>query len=217
MTEIFYTVERSDRKTILLQVRNGKVTVRAPYGIQEETIQRFVSEKRDWIRKKLSFCSDTSDRFSSITGGGYLLDAGNPKKVIYGVRKNAETSEVFYLNAPKSVRTYFIKSRGWILAEIVHSFAESMNLFPSDVVLYDFKAKWGSCDSRGVIKLNWRVLMLPVALRDYIIIHELCHMFEMNHSSRFWARVCRYCPDYREKRRSLKEYDFLTEMYRQKI
>lgn len=85
---------------------------------------------------------------------------------------------------------------------------------PEDLQVRDFKAKWGSCDSRGLIKINWRILFLRPPLREYILVHELCHLKFLNHSADFWAEVEQFCPSYRKLRKELKDMAFLTELYR---
>ena len=82
--------------------------------------------------------------------------------------------------------------------------------------LRDFKARWGSCDAKGVVSLNWRLTMLPLPLRDYVLVHELCHRRHLDHSPAFWAEVARFCPDYAHLRGELRAYSFLTLLYRKR-
>lgn len=69
----------------------------------------------------------------------------------------------------------------------------------------DQKTRWGSCSSSGTISYNWRLILMPEEIMDYVVVHELCHMVEMNHSKRFWARVAEILPDYQIRRKWLKE------------
>lgn len=129
-------------------------------------------------------------------------------------RKTWKKAALFFLKSNKAVRSYFEKTRCWILYEAVHSLSHKIGLTPHDVSLCDFKARWGSCDAEGRVKLNWRLAMLPPELCDYVIIHELCHLRELNHSAVFWRLVEKYCPSYREYRSRLRDFSFLTLMYR---
>lgn len=207
-----YTIQRSRRRTLVITVSEGKVLVKAPTGISDAAIASFLESKRAWIEKKLQ--AQTNPEFSDIRSGLKIFDAGTEKQLVLGVQKNFETSDTFYLKDFRAVRKYFEKTRGWILTEMVYEFSKRVGMVPQSVALNDFKARWGSCDVSGNIKLNWRLTMLPPPLRDYVLIHELCHLKEMNHSAAFWRLVVRYCPNYKILRKELKSYAFLTLLYR---
>lgn len=197
---------------MVITVSEGKVLVKAPTGISDAAIASFLENKRTWIEKKLQ--AQTNPKFSDIRSGLKILDAGTEKQLVFGVQKNSETSDTFYLKDFRAVRKYFEKTRGWILTEMLYELSKKVGMVPQSVALYDFKARWGSCDVKGNIKLNWRLTMLPPPLRDYVLIHELCHLKEMNHSAAFWRLVARYCPNYKTLRKELKVYAFLTLLYR---
>ena len=214
MNSIDYDLIRSRRRSLSVTVRDGHVTVKAPYGMAEEAIRKFIADKRRWIESKIAEQNFSSVRFAAVRNGEALLDEGAAKPVCFGASKNAESDDAFYLKGSGTVRGYFEKTRGWLLYEYVHAFSRNMGVSPSDVSLCDFKARWGSCDADGRLKLNWRLTMLPPELRDYVIIHELSHLRELNHSAAFWRVVGRYCPNYRECRKALRDYAFLTQLYR---
>ena len=188
--------------------------MRAPIGMADSVIQNFMREKGKWIAAKLAQQTAAVAPFSAVAEGKCLLDAGEEKPVSYNASRNGENARGFLLKNQNSVRGYFERTRGWLLTEQLHALAQTMGVQPKSVSLCDFKARWGSCDAGKNIKLNWRLTMLPPALRDYVIIHELCHLRELNHSSAFWRIVEKYCPDYRSRRRSLRDYSFLTQLYR---
>ena len=74
------------------------------------------------------------------------------------------------------------------------------------VTVRNQRSRWGSCSRRGTISLNWRLVQAPLFVRDYLVLHELAHLREMNHSRRFWSEVARLCPDFREAERWLKQH-----------
>ncbi len=76
--------------------------------------------------------------------------------------------------------------------------AERLDVTPNRITVKSQKTRWGSCSKKKNINLNWRLIMVPPEVRDYVIYHELCHLFELNHSTRFWERVEKYCPQYRD-------------------
>ena len=211
-----YILLRSKRRTLSVIVCDGKVTVKAPMGMPTETIERFLTEKKGWLEKKLNEQARAAARFLSVKEGRTLLVAGIEKPVFFGAAKNEERDGAFYLKNERSVRVYFEKTRDWLLVECLYEYAKGVRRPPSEVSVCDFKAKWGSCDAAGHIKLNWRLTMLPLPLSEYVLIHELAHLQELNHSAAFWKEVHRLCPDYRERRKLLKDYSFLTLLYRQK-
>ena len=77
------------------------------------------------------------------------------------------------------------------------------------VTVRNQRSRWGSCSRRGTISLNWRLVQTPLSVRDYLILHELAHLREMNHSRRFWNEVTRLCPNFREAERWLKQHSGL--------
>ena len=85
----------------------------------------------------------------------------------------------------------------------VRHFSSRLGVRPSKVVVRGQRTRWGSCSSKGTVSLNWRLMMAPGALADYVVVHELCHLRHMNHSPDFWAMVAGVVPDYRQCRRSL--------------
>lgn len=69
------------------------------------------------------------------------------------------------------------------------------------------KTRWGSCSKKGNLNLNYKIIFLPEGIRDYIIVHEICHLLEFNHTKRFWNLVQKGCPDYKDIKRKLREFD----------
>lgn len=74
------------------------------------------------------------------------------------------------------------------------------------VFIRNTRTRWGTCSSRGNLGFNYRIIKLPAALQDYIVVHELCHLAEMNHSAAFWARVAEVLPDWKARRQALRKF-----------
>lgn len=212
MSEVRYRILRSRRRTLTITVSEGEVVVRAPLGASDELVGRFVAEKEGWILKKIE--EQTSGEFADVAEGKTLLDDGVRKPVKYGAARSEEKGGEFFLKNEKAVRPFFERTRCLFLPDEVFELSRRTGMMPADVSVRDFKARWGCCDADGRIRLNWRLVMLPPALREYVLIHELCHLKEMNHSAAFWKLVGKHCGDYRQRRRQLKKYSFLTRMYR---
>lgn len=212
MSDVRYRILRSRRRTLTITVSEGKVVVRAPLGASDELVGRFVAEKEGWILKKIE--EQTGGEFADVMEGKTLLDDGVRKPVKYGAARSEEKGGEFFLKNEKAVRPFFEGARCLFLPDEVFELSRRTGMMPADVSVRDFKARWGCCDADGRIRLNWRLVMLPPALREYVLIHELCHLKEMNHSAAFWKLVGKHCGDYRQRRRLLKKYSFLTRMYR---
>lgn len=211
---IEYDVIRAKRKTICVSVKAGSVVVRAPLGMTDSGIARFVEEHGAWIARRLSEQRTLADRFADVRNGRTILVAGQEKKLVLGARKNREDVDAVYLRDMKSAQRLFLAGRCDLLVEKTALFSKKTGLVPSDVSLRNYKSRWGSCDAEKRIQLNWRLAMLPDDLQDYVIVHELCHLRHLDHSAAFWREVAKIFPDYKARRKRLKEFSFLTLLYR---
>ena len=91
------------------------------------------------------------------------------------------------------------------LGRRVEHYSERLGVRPARVTIRGQRSRWGSCSGKGTVSLNWRLMMVPEPLADYVVVHELCHLRHMNHSPQFWEMVGGVVPDYRQRRRSLNE------------
>lgn len=176
-TELRLRIVRSRRRTLALTVRNdASVEVRAPLAVSEREIRRFVSEHRDWIEKQLE-----------------------------KVRMQAERQKQIPTLSQEELEA-LAKAARLDLPERVRRFAPQVGVSYGRITIRNQKSKWGSCSTRGNLNFNCMLMLAPEAVRDYIVVHELCHRKEMNHSPRFWAEVERTLPDYRSSRDWLKKH-----------
>lgn len=208
---------RARRKTVCVDIVGGQVRVCAPLWMSDAAVEAFVESKRAWIERKRGESARSAARFAKVRAGQTVLVGGTEKTVVFGAARSGETEQLIAVKNVRALRAHFMKTRGDLLVEALHAWSLQSGLSPADVQVRDFKARWGSCDARGVIKLNWRLSMLPAHLRDYVIVHELCHLRELNHSPRFWQEVARICPQYRACRKELKDFSFLTVLYRKDL
>ncbi len=106
----------------------------------------------------------------------------------------------------KSVlKKWYISKARELLAERIRIYSPLIGLSPKKLAVKEQKTRWGSCSSKGNINLNWKLVMSPLPVADYVVIHELCHLKEMNHSKKFWGIVEAIMPDYKVYRKWLKE------------
>lgn len=216
-------IERSNRRTLLLTVlKNGAVVVKAPISMKDETINRFVAEKQEWIKSKLFMHQKTVSKFEDVIKYKKFLLYGNKYSIILDSVKKIETNEKFQIVMPnkvepekilKTLKAWYKKVAKQVLSERLAFVENKIKLKSNSFRIGDSKGRWGSCNSRGAICLNFRVLMLPPALIDYVIVHELCHLVEMNHSKNFWKLVSSFLPNVDKLKSAIKEYGFLLGLY----
>ena len=224
----WYTVQFTNRKTVGLSVsKDGKLTVRAPYGTSRLTIERILREKEDWIRKAMEKVikeaeeqNAPSDRY--FDGALFPLHGSAVELVFHEV---ADADDVIVSLRPDARETLLtIRGTGltpervqaavsaWgrryakaYLEARARSFAERLGIAVGRITIRETRTRWGSCSADGNLNFHWKLILLPEAISDYVIVHELCHRYEMNHSKAFWERVGAIIPDYKERRKKLKE------------
>ena len=177
MKQIGYSVIRSRRKTISISVsHDGKVTVRVPVRMTDRDIRRFIDEKQNWIEKQLFRAGEIQAEKSA----------------------RGEITEETILQLHK-------KAKMSIPPRVVF-WAGKIGVTYGKITIRHQKTRWGSCSSKGNLNFNCMLMMCPDEVIDYVIIHELCHRREMNHSAGFWAAVENVCPEYRVQRKWLKQH-----------
>lgn len=173
--EIIY----SNRKTLGLEVgQNGQVKLRAPQRVSEQALLGFVQEKKEWIAQKV-----------------LLMEAR---------RDEAARREVpDYIRHPALEQKYRRQARERLRQRTAY-FARLMGVSYGKITIKETKTRWGSCSGKGNLNFHWKLVLMPPEVLDYVVVHELAHRKEMNHSPAFWAEVERILPDYRKWRKWLK-------------
>jgi predicted metal-dependent hydrolase len=215
-TRALYKLIRSNRKTIELRITlTGELEVRAPQRMAQREIDQFVKQKEAWIAAKqpLMLEKQRAREAFALGFGQALLYMGTE----YVIRPTEEYKAYFRdgsfycwqdadepnirFNAEKIYR----RQAGHILKVKTMQWARTMQLAPpASVRITGAKTRWGSCSSRRTINYSWYLMMASEATIDYVVIHELSHLTEMNHSPRFWEIVARYKPDYLDSHQELK-------------
>ncbi|MCL2539250.1 MAG: M48 family metallopeptidase [Oscillospiraceae bacterium] len=210
-----YKLVRSKRKTIAIHILEGLVEVRAPMKTPKRVIDEFVASKEKWIADKLLLSLEQGARREtfSLTYGDKALYRGREYPIVARPGNGAGfDGETFYLPpglTPPQIKAVCI----WIyrllakdyLTERTADFARRMGVWPSKIRISDANSRWGSCSAKGSINLSWRLMMADDAVIDYVAVHELAHLKELNHSGRFWAEVEDVLPDWRERKQALRE------------
>lgn len=214
-------IRTNRRKTASIEVNAGQVRVIVPRQLSQKKIEELLLKKAKWIREKLRIQSlitpvkpkeFVSGESFSYLGKNYRLkllrgDSGGVKLL----------GGCLVLAVPDSLsdggRESFIKKEltqwyrihaGQRLTDKSKRLSKILGVSPNSIELKDYKSRWGGCSANGIIKFNWRIIMAPHKIVDYVVVHELCHMTHHDHSSRFWKSVEAVIPDYREHREWLK-------------
>jgi predicted metal-dependent hydrolase len=217
-----FDIIRSRRKTIAVEItKEGGVLVRAPLKLARREVLAFVHQSSGWIARKLAQArvlqeERTARRFQEGEPFSFLGEQHCLRYVAGGEYLRKESGE-FLLGADLSARagdlfrTWYRARAREILEDRVAQFAMRMGLTCRSVRITDAKERWGSCNAAGSLNFAWRLVMAPPPVIDYVIVHELAHLVEMNHSRRFWGRVGRILPDYAQRRKWLRDNEhFLT-------
>ncbi len=207
---------RSKRKTIALVVQpNGELLVRAPQRATQRQISAMLKKHAGWIAKKQAEVQARQAAFAprQFVDGEEFLFLGEiyALKILSQQKPALELKQDFQLaksaqGAAKDIfENWYKKEACHIFNERVAHYAEKHGFDVKQVKLSSARTRWGSCSSKGYINLTWRLVMAPLEIIDYVVVHELCHLREANHSSAFWAQVGAIMPDYKSRRRWLKE------------
>ncbi len=175
MPPMEYTVLRTNRKTFCAEIRQNRLTIRAPLRASDADVRRFVQQNRQWIEThwaKMQAAEQAKEAVPKLTQEEIVALANRALEVI-----------------PKRVA----------------HFAAQIGVRYGRITIRRQKSRWGSCSSKGNLNFNCLLMLTPPEVLDSVVVHELCHRKEMNHSDRFYAEVLRVCPDYWAQDKWLKQ------------
>ena len=170
---------RSNRKTLSIEIKKDfRIIVRAPYWTSNKTIECFLSEKSDWIEKKIKILTELSAQKSTEKEQKYTAEQ---------------------LLAFKEKATEIIPLR-------TQQFAAAMGVDFKKITIRRQRTRWGSCSAEGNLNFNCLLVLCPDEIINYVIVHELCHRKQLNHSKAFWKEVEQYMPQYKQAQLWLKQH-----------
>lgn len=177
-TDYEITLIRSRRKNLAIEITPElQVVVRAPARMPVREINAFVQEKDDWIR-------------------AHLQQMAEKKRLWEQYREQALSKEELQELATQAMK---------LIPQKVHYYAQIIGVTYGRITIRNQRTRWGSCSGKGNLNFNCLLLLMPEEVLDYVVVHELCHRKEMNHSARFWEEVEKILPDYRQRRKWLKD------------
>ena len=226
---VSFKVERSNRrKTIGIYVDPGKgVVVRSPHILNNNEIAEAVKKKARWIIEKQEVIKNHSQlnptkEFVSgeiflYLGRQYRLEViksdsenGEKCKLVNG-RLQVKINKKLHGNngkeaVKKALSRWYVGRACEKIPERIQLYANQLGAWPQRIEIKNQKRRWGSCSFDGIIRFNWKIIMTPLTVLDYVVVHELCHLVYPNHSSQFWGKVQIIIFDYKKRRSRLKEH-----------
>ncbi len=222
---VTYTLKRTGRRrSIGLRIDDRGLTVNMPLRASEKWLRSVLEEKAAWVVEKLESWHANKPAPQQWTNGEPISYRGemftlriipslfDAPPQLHGTQL---VVHVFQTDDPSAIERFVMR---WyrhealkLFTECVAHFAPLMGVNPSEVKLSAARTQWGSCTARGKVRLNWQLIKMPLDLVDYVVVHELAHLREMNHSAAFWRVVEAACPDYAKRRDELRKWGMMSD------
>lgn len=214
---------RTNRRTLALTIdENGELIVHAPKTMALFEIFNFIEKKNDWITKKINLVKGTLNNNKNIVSYDEIFFLGKRYKVVEtkGIESPYLTESGICLDVckgktkkEKMLKNWYIQNTEQILLPRVQYLLTFMKQKCNGIKIINSKAKWGMCDSKKNLYFNWKLLMLSKDLIDYVIVHEISHLIELNHSRKFWSIVGAVIPNYKHHKEVINRCGFLIKLY----
>ncbi len=216
---ISYKIRVSTRaRRLRITVSASGVTVTLPKGIPQREAESFLKQNAVWLNAQLERTAKLVK--PSLLPADVMLWHGEAVQ-LQRIEEAERKSRVRVEPANGRLRVYMpagskastrLAAEAWMRAnsraeieQVVVEQARRMKAKPKAVSIRDQRTRWGSCSSRGNLAFNWRLVMTPPSVLEYVVVHELAHLFELNHSKDFWNIVASFCPDYKKARTWLRK------------
>jgi len=215
----YHVTFQKNRRTLQIKLLSSShLEITVPNNYPKESMEALLYKKSSWIIKRLSHLAamDENPLNKSIKNGATVLYLGEPHTLIFLNSQDSSPTitlknNQIILHIPVTdiqnpsllahlLREWYWKKAQELLVAKTIFWSKTIQVQPQRVTIKDQKTRWGSCSSKGNINYNWRIIMAPPEVIDYLIIHELSHLHVLNHSSLFWQEVSNYSPRYKEHR-----------------
>ena len=207
------------RKSASIALEGNLVIVTVPISLSENRIRELISKRTPWIKAKLKEQSrkPTYKQKEYVSGETFPYLGRNYRlKVVQGneqsVKMNGGYLVVTILNCEANkpntvkclIKDWYQEQAEQRLKEKTKRFSKIVGVYPKSVSVKSYKSRWGSCSSNGELTYNWRIILAPHQIVDYVVVHELCHLLEHNHSPRYWQHVEYHLPNWKDCREWLR-------------
>lgn len=210
-----YKLFRSRRRTLALIVNSeAELVVRAPLNMPQRSIDRFVTEKSAWIEQKLEFmAAKKTQARKDFEPGEEFLYLGKAYELRFVESEEPVLFDDAFLISAQYRRHVKLLLANWyknearrVIAERAEIFAAKMGTTFTGLAITQARQRWGSCTAQNKLNFSWRLVMAPLEVVDYVVVHELAHTKVKDHSRDYWAVVAQILPDYKERRAWLREH-----------
>lgn len=219
---IEYEIERRKIKNVYICIKNGKIVVKAPIRISKSKIDELVTQKREWIERKIK--NKEEDRLVDIKNKKYVYILGNKVNIkfsyiekrsinvkldrnsclVYLPKETIFNDEIYSIINKKIDKELKEFSKYYIMLAM-EKYIKITSLQPKEIVVRKFKSIWGNCSSKKVIKINQNIIHYGMDQIEYVCLHELTHLKYMNHQKEFWNYIKKYMPNYKNISDVLKQ------------
>lgn len=219
---IEYEIERRKIKNVYICIKNGKIVVKAPIRISKSKIDKLVTQKREWIERKIK--NKKEDRLVDIKNKKYVYILGNKVNIkvsyiekrsinvkldrnsclVYLPKETIFNDEIYSIINKKIDKKLKEFSKYYIMLAM-EKYIKLTSLQPKEIVIRKFKSIWGNCSSKKVIKINQNIIHYGMDQIEYVCLHELTHLKYMNHQKEFWNYIKKYMPNYKNISDVLKQ------------
>jgi len=219
-------IKSSRRKTTALKIKDGEVSIHIPTRLPLKFAREFVVQKTSWIKTKLADQALKQIEEKQFIDGEefFFLGKQYTLRLIQIdssplIKKNQQQLELHgRLNRLSKtairaalVRWYKQQAESYLIERTAH-LSKATQITPRSITVKTYKARWGSCNIRGELQYNWKLILAPPDIIDYVITHELCHIKHHNHSTQFWQLVEHFSPAFKASRHWLKSNGYRLEL-----
>lgn len=209
-SEVDYEVKKyKNLKYLKLKMDRERLIVTVPYSYTYKDIESFILSKKEWVTNQVA--RQKTLNYQGLLYGGihyeYQVKYCDKDNVIVENNKiNIYIKEKYGIDDIKSIlQNWYMTEAEKAIIMTTNNYAKLMKVCFNRVVIKNQKTRWGSCSSKKNLNFNWKLIMAPNYVLEYIVVHELCHLIHMNHSAQFWREVTKYYPNYRKAEYWLKE------------
>lgn len=205
---------KSSRRSISVHIeRNGTIVVKAPNLIPKFLINQFIKQNEAWIEKKIAIVKNHSPKNLKYVNGEKIVFLGEEYKLSIGNFSSIKIEKDMLLfpkalefRANKEMENWYIRQAKELITAQANLLAHEMNTSFVSISLSVTKSKWGSCTSDNRLQFNWKLIQAPFLVLRYVVVHELAHTLEKNHSHKFWSRVSVFNPSFKQQIKWLKTH-----------